>query len=222
MRNLEEYIKGGVKVLPFYLFTLLLLLTSCKQDDDTVQEFPNWTPQNDAYFAQLLTDAQARIAAGDASWELIPSYSKPAGGYALRSYDYIVVQKLESSVNTTSPLLSDTAEVHYVGRLKESANVHKYFGMEFDRSYPGLYDATTGTYQFDLVTATPAKFGMAGVVNGFTTALLHMHRGDHWVVYIPYQLGYGTTARGSIPAGSTLIFDLRLADFWSKKRGDRD
>ena len=45
---------------------------------------------------------------------------------------------------------------------------------------------------------------------------------DNWIVYIPYQLGYGTVVRGSIPAGSTLIFDLRMEDFWTKTKGDRN
>ena len=51
------------------------------------------------------------------------------------------------------------------------------------------------------------------LVDGFTTALMSMHRGDHWTVYIPHQLGYGTSASGTVPAYSTLIFDLRLVDF---------
>ena len=42
---------------------------------------------------------------------------------------------------------------------------------------------------------------------------MSMHRGDHWTVYIPHQLGYGTSASGTVPAYSTLIFDLRLVDF---------
>ena len=214
--------KGLVKVLPFYLFTLLLLLTSCKQEDETVEEFPNWASQNDTYFAQLVAETQAKIAAGDTSWELIASYSKPTTNYTYRTTDYIVVKKVESSALTKSPLLTDTAEVHYVGRLKESANIYKNLGYVFDPSFQGDYDAQTGTFKFDPVTATPVKFAVSGVVNGFSTALLHMHKGDHWLVYIPYQLGYGTTTRGSIPAGSTLIFDMRLAGFWSKERGDRD
>lgn len=205
----------------FCFLCVIVAFVGCKQDDDTIEEFPNWTPNNDAYFAQIFAQAQAKIAAGDTSWELIPSYSKPTNGYTLRSYDYIVVRKFESSELIESPLLSDTVEVHYVGRLKESANVHKNLGMEFDRSYNGAYNPQTETYNFDAVTATPAKFAVSAVVNGFSTALQHMHVGDHWLVYIPYQLGYGTVIHGTIPAGSTLIFDMRLASFWSKKKGDR-
>ena len=52
--------------------------------------------------------------------------------------------------------------------------------------------------------------------------LMRMHRGDRWRVYIPYQLAYGSSARSSIPAYSTLIFDLQLEDFWRKTLGDRE
>ena len=53
-----------------------------------------------------------------------------------------------------------------------------------------------------------------GVVHGFSTALMNMRRGDYYRVYIPYQLGYGLTDNGTIPGGSTLIFEIRMVDFW--------
>ena len=54
------------------------------------------------------------------------------------------------------------------------------------------------------------------VVNqGKTVFLQHMRRGDRWLVYIPYQLGYDSATNGAIPAYSTLIFDLALLDFGS-------
>ena len=52
-----------------------------------------------------------------------------------------------------------------------------------------------------------------GVLEGFATALQHMHRGDHWRVTIPHQLGYGASGTTGIPGYSTLIFEIRLVDF---------
>ena len=40
-----------------------------------------------------------------------------------------------------------------------------------------------------------------------------MHRGDYWRIYVPSDLGYGSSATSSIPAYSVLIFDLTLVDF---------
>ena len=138
--------------------------------------------------------------------------------------DYIVVEKMESATgdNLQSPMLSDSVEVHYVGRLIPSADKYRNLGMEFDRSHSGEWNPQTHCYNFYPEKSTPAKFAVNRVVNGFSTAVMHMHRGDHWIVYIPYQLGYGTVVRGSIPAGSTLIFDLRMEDFWTKTKGDRN
>jgi FKBP-type peptidyl-prolyl cis-trans isomerase FklB len=217
-------IKGKVKVLPFYLFTLLLLFASCKEEDDVVEEFPNWPETNDAFFSSLVADVQAKKAAGETNWDLIVSYSKPTEGYSPQASDYIVVEKMESATgdNLQSPMLSDSVEVHYVGRLIPSADKYRNLGMEFDRSHSGEWNPQTHCYNFYPEKSTPAKFAVNRVVNGFSTAVMHMHRGDHWIVYIPYQLGYGTVVRGSIPAGSTLIFDLRMEDFWTKTKGDRN
>jgi FKBP-type peptidyl-prolyl cis-trans isomerase FklB len=200
----------------FYFLLVVAAFVSCKEQDDTVEEFPNWIGYNDGYFSNLVADARAKRDAGDTSWELYPSYTKPAAGYTYATADYIVVQKLANEgassgsweLGRLNPILTDTVRVHYVGQLLPSADKYKEKGMIFDRSYYG---------DFDPVVATPIKFSVGSVVSGFATAVMRMEPGDHWRVYIPYQLGYGTVARGSIPAGSTLIFDLRLVKFWRKK-----
>ena len=51
------------------------------------------------------------------------------------------------------------------------------------------------------------------MIPGFTTALLKMKKGDTWLVYIPYALAYGSSASGSVPAYSTLIFKMTLYDY---------
>ena len=205
-----------------YISCCLLLssscfLMSCKEKDDTIDEFPNWAHQNDEYYSIVVAEARDKIASGDASWAVFPSYSKPTTGYDYQYFDYVVAKKLENGSGTVSPIMTDTVLVHYVGRLKESNDKYKTLGMEFDRSFPGGYNAQTDSYDFDPALSTPVKFAVSGLINGFSTALMQMHAGDHWRVYIPYQLGYGTSTSGSIPGGSTLIFDLRLESFWHKK-----
>ena len=37
-----------------------------------------------------------------------------------------------------------------------------------------------------------------------------MVEGDDWMVYIPQQLAYGATVKGTIPAYSTLRFRIQL------------
>ena len=189
----------------------VLALASCKEEDDAVEEYANWQATNDSYFSGLVSDTQKKIDQGQTSWIMLPCYTLPDNGYALNYCDYVVAEKLAQGSGTTSPLQSDSVEVHYRGRLLPSASYPH--GYMFDSSYSGTFDPGLDT---------PSKFWAGGLVKGFTTALVHMHRGDRWRIYIPYQLAYGSTARTSIPAYSTLIFDLQLEDFWRKTKGDRD
>ena len=87
-----------------------------------------------------------------------------------------------------SPGLTDRVEVHYEGRRID--------GKVFDSSYK---------------RGTPATFPVNGVVKGFSAALQKMKPGDKWEVFIPSDLGYGESARGSdIRPNETLIFTLEL------------
>ncbi len=193
----------------------LLALASCKEEDDTVEEFANWQATNDTYFNNLVSETRSKIDDGQTKWALIPCYSYPDKGKTFGYCDYVVVYKKEQGSGTTSPLQTDSVKVHYEGRLLSSYSYPN--GMIFDRSYVGNIDDADCSE-----LATPSKFAISGVVKGFSTALMRMHRGDYWRIYIPYQLGYGYTTRGSIPGYSTLIFDLRLEDFWRKTQGDRE
>ena len=191
-------------------FAAALGLTACSEEDDTVEEFPNWVAVNDAYFNNLTDSVQEllRLDPTRTDWRRIKSWSKSdsiEGGNG----DYIIVHVLEEGdPSSDTPLYTDTASVHYLGRLLPSVSYPQ--GYVFDHSYNGDFDADVAKpFEFAIGNST----GTA-VVDGFATALQHMRRGDHWVVYIPYQLGYGTSGYNSIPGGSTLIFDLRLVDFW--------
>lgn len=47
-------------------------------------------------------------------------------------------------------------------------------------------------------------------IDGFKEALMMMPVGSTWEIYIPYNLAYGETMRGSIKPFSTLIFNVEL------------
>lgn len=48
--------------------------------------------------------------------------------------------------------------------------------------------------------------------DGFATALQHMHEGDIWEVWVPYQLGYGASGFGNIKPFTTLVFQLEVKE----------
>jgi len=220
MNDIIITVKGWVKVLPFYLFTLIPLFVSCSESDETSSEFVDWQAKNEAYFLSQYNDyMQEYMTLGEASSKIvIPAWSMPSetpiGNVDPTSC--ILVQKVlktESLWTEETPLYTDSVAVHYSGRLIPSP--HYPEGYEFDRSY-------MSTDKFNLAVDVPSHFWVCGgVIRGFSTALQHMHRGEGWIVTIPYQLGYGTTESNMIPAYSTLVFEIYLDSFWTEELGDR-
>lgn len=203
MNDIKITVKGWVKFLPFYLFILLPLFTSCSERDDTPEEYPDWKNKNEKYF-------EAAFQAHDYDFAL-EKFSLAEGVTAAHT-DYVLVDVIEEGKEGPTPFLTDSVLVHYVGYLLPSTTYTQ--GFEFDKSY---------VEPFDEDTAVPAGMTVRNTCIGFATALQQMHRGDFWRITIPYQLGYGTagSSDGKIPGYSTLIFEIRLVDFWSKEKGDR-
>lgn len=95
-------------------------------------------------------------------------------------------RKLEA---TPSPRTVVT--VHYTGRLID--------GRQFDSSHRGA--------------GTPVAFRVNELITGWQVALVNMHIGDSWELYVPAEAGYGERGAGrDIPGNSTLIFQLELLD----------
>ena len=99
----------------------------------------------------------------------------------------IYYKVLEQGNGSTSPTIRSIVSVHYRGTLID--------GKEFDNSYKRNY---------------PEAFRLCDVIDGWQIALQQMHVGDKWIIYIPYELGYGSKACAGIPAFSTLIFEVEL------------
>lgn len=172
-------------------------LSSCSEtDDEDSEEFGNWQYRNEIYFASL----EDSLSRGGSQWQKIKSYTKVESAAGDNS-EYIYVKKLKNGEGA-SPLYTDSVRISYRGRLIPSASYAQ--GYVFDETFVGDFNWET----------TSAKNSLAsGFLEGFTTALLHMRKGDHWRVYIPCQLGYGESSQNAlIPNYSTLIFDVILLD----------
>jgi hypothetical protein len=83
----------------------------------------------------------------------------------------------------------DQVTVHYIGQLED--------GTEFDSSHNRV----------DALTIIPEG---PGVIPGFAQAIVGARVGMLRKVVIPPALAYGDTARGNIPANSTLTFYLEI------------
>lgn len=187
--------------LTYFILAMLapLFLASCSEEDNTVEEFPDWENANNAYFTSIFNYA---TGVTDGSWKVIKNFSLDDDIEATAE-NSIVVEVLEAGTGSGCPMYTDSVQVNYRGRLIPSTSYAD--GYVFDQTYEGDYNPAT---------AKSAKLAVGGLVDGFTTALQYMHIGDRWRVYIPYQLGYGTVDNGSIPAYSTLVFDIALCAYY--------
>ena len=186
-----------------YLSVLVLssfFFTACGESEDDAGEFDNWQERNETYFNNIYNQAKN----GGSGMKVFTQWSLNEE-VATAAEDHIVVKVLESGTGSGCPIYTDSVQIHYRGRLIPSTSYTE--GYVFDQSYSGEYD---------LQTLKPATFAVNALIDGFTTALMNMHIGDHWRVYIPYQLGYGATSSSSstIPAYSTLVFDIALVAYY--------
>lgn len=74
-------------------------------------------------------------------------------------------------------------------------------------SYKGYF--TNGTV-FDESTATGVTFNLQQVIDGWKEGITYFNEGGEGILLIPPHLGYGYTDRTGIPAGSVLIFEIKL------------
>ena len=91
--------------------------------------------------------------------------------------------------NGKHPKATDKVKVHYTGTLID--------GKKFDSSVD---------------RGEPLTFPLNQVIPGWTEGLQLMDEGSKYLLYIPYNLGYGVRDMGDIPAGSTLIFEVELLE----------
>jgi len=188
------------RLLPIALFATAAV--ACSESENSSTEFDDWQNRNETYFSSLYQRASQLASSDSSEWKIYRRWSLTDMNSV--SYDdHIVVQVMQQGSGSGCPMFTDSVRVHYRGRLIPSESYAE--GYVFDESFSG---------QLDTSTAEPTLLGVSGVVNGFATALQKMHIGDRWKVYIPYSMGYGSTENNSIPAYSTLIFDITLVSYY--------
>lgn len=112
--------------------------------------------------------------------------AKEEGVHSLRGG--VLYKVIQPGKGNTTPLPRSIVTCHYKGSLIDG----KVFDNSFNRN-------------------CPEAFRVNELISGFQIALVNMHEGDHWEVYIPSYMGYGERRAGrDIPGNSTLIFEIQL------------
>lgn len=134
-------------------------------------------------FLMARMDAKAQIALAEGV-EFLEKKKSEKGVVATESG---LAYKIIEQGAGAAPKLTDTVEVHYKGTLIS--------GEEFDSSYK---------------REEPAKFPLGQVIKGWSEGITYVNEGGKIELYIPSELAYGPRQAGSIPANSTLIFEVEL------------
>ena len=188
-----------MKKFLIYLFAMtigLIGLSSCSEEVSEEEEYANWQERNEQFLATLVNDSLKQTG-----WQRIKKYSLDQSVEGSVS-DYVYVKEILKGESSESPLFTDSVRVVYQGRLIPSKSYPK--GYVFDGTVYGTYSSKT---------AYTSRQKVSGMLPGYTTALMNMHKGDYWRVYIPCELAYGSSGNGSkIPGYSVLVFDLTLLD----------
>jgi len=133
--------------------------------------------------ARLAGSAEERKAEGRAYLE-----QAAAEEGAIRTASGLVYKELRAGTGP-SPQPTDKVKVHYHGTLVD--------GTVFDSS---------------VERGQPASFPLNRVIPGWQEGLQMMKVGGKGRLVIPAELAYGDRTMGSIPPGSTLVFEVELLD----------
>ena len=110
----------------------------------------------------------------------------------------------------TLGLASTTFSLDYIDTkigTGELAAPHKWYTIH----YTGyLTDGTKFDSSVDRGDPISISYGQHQVIPGWDTGFDGMRVGGKRRLFIPYQLAYGATAHGPIPAKSELVFDVEL------------
>ena len=208
--------------VPFILGVLLSMFSlcmACSDDKEDESEYSDWKNRNEIYFDQIRAIAkdsinQVRRIYGStwrehSPWRTFLSYSLDSTAMNT-SMDSIYVRILKTGTGTTSPIGRDSCRIFFRGRLMPTS--------EHPDGYVFTHSGQSSIFEeiFDHKISTPTLRRPTSFVRGFSTALMNMHVGDLWRVYIPYPLGYNKSENATIPAYSTLIFEIELLEFYPR------
>ena len=176
------------------------LITSClfSACDETseVNEYADWRNRNQRFVDSIAAVAEENA---DGNWRIYKSYTLPPDNpndltvvKDVNNYVYCHIE--ENGTGTTSPIYTDS--------IRASYRVWLINDILIDQSFRG---------EFNPAISVPSKFSMSSTIIGWTTALQQMRTGDSWIIYIPYELGYGKRQSGDVPGYSALKYWVNLA-----------
>ena len=192
------------KIYLFSLVLLALVFVSCGETKE-VGRYDNWESRNNSFLDSLENVyATAPDHGGLNRLELIAA----PGNYIY--YKVKAGEAYDKNKEVPRPKYTDYTKVHYKG-----TNI---LGEQFDGTFTGK-DPVEGGNNTGEGDSTPAILHLGSMVKGWTEAVQCMTKDDRWVIYIPWEYGYGSSdyspygSSVTIIGYSNLIFDITLLNF---------
>ena len=198
------------KILCFLLPLAALLFASCEEVQEA-SKYDNWQARNEAFIDSiaretggLIIDSEEKAAAVEVG--RLFAIATTAG--TMSGDQYVYCKKITANPDGRRPLYTESVSAYYYGTL--------ITGDQFDGNFTGYSALDQGTLNATDKAPTefdaPSEFSVSGVISGWTAALQLMKTGERWMLYIPYQSGYGTSGDRNILGYSALTFDLDLVE----------
>ena len=198
---------------PFFLFLPFLLFVAgafvaCEEVEEA-GKYDNWVPRNEAFIDSIKAETGNSIVAS----------LEDAKNMEIGKLYAIKVETGGVSVDGNSKPQYVYCKKHYYGTF--------ITGEEFDGNFDG-FGATDSKLPLPLSSPSsessellaeskwptdfnsPSEFFVSKVISGWTWPLQYMQVGERWLLYIPWQSGYGSSGNSSIPGYSSLTFDVYL------------
>lgn len=198
-----------------YLSLFLFLSVSFAACDEVeeVGEYDNWEPRNTAFIDSIHALAADRLLPLNAAQEEADKF-EPGEMFGLETTasttagkQYVYCKKIVKNTAGAVPVYTNTVETHYYGTL--------ITGDTFGGTFEGYAATDRGVLDPETKAPTafdsPTAYSVSGAYwgTGWVSALQYMHVGERWMLYIPYQSGYGT-GTSSLLENSAFTYDLQL------------
>ena len=193
-------------------------MISCSEVEEE-NIFDHWQELNEAVCDSLLVEAGSNLfglASDTTKVDAMPLgklFGIQTWSSTTKKKEYVFCIKL-SATDGKHPIYNDRISAYYRGSYIE--------GTEFDGNFEGYVATDTdydGTKKLPAVYDTPATFTIVStadmwLINGWIAALQYMREGERWLLFVPYQSGYGAKpgSTTTVLHHSTLFFDIILDD----------
>ncbi|MCG2802082.1 MAG: FKBP-type peptidyl-prolyl cis-trans isomerase [Cellulomonas sp.] len=162
--------------------------------------------------ATSTSSAQTDVIAID----ILDAYSVPsrASGEAVTPAAGLPTVALSGTGEPTlTPVATPAPTTLVVQPLIKGSGAAVTAGQKVTVNYSGwLWDGTAFDSSWTKGTSASFTLDANSVIQGWVTGLVGQTVGSQVLLIIPPDQGYGDTAKGSIPAGSTLVFVVDILD----------